>query len=234
MSEVIAQQLQQILDRLTSVEGKLDGVLQKVQHLETALNGVQSEINALQTKTTKIKETTDEMDAGLTNLNTEVQELRRKINDNQKEIKATNDRCLYQEVYNRRENLRLLGIPESMDTENTSEVVYRFFEMELEIENARDIELQRVHRIGKKKVGVHRPIIVRFLRLPDRERVFKKALELKEDIEVRVYTDLPKEIQERRKKQWPKLKKAREEGKVASFDKKEPDKLYIDGQLIQM
>ena len=97
-----------------------------------------------------------------------------------------------------------------------------------------ETEFQRVHRIGKKTVGVHRPIIVRFLRFPDRERVFKKALELKEDIEVRVYTDLPKEIQERRKKQWSKLKKAREEGKVASFDKKEPDKLYIDGQFIQM
>ena len=141
------------------------------------------------------------MDAGLTNLNTEVQELRRKINDNQKEIKDANDRCLYQEVYNRRENLRLLGIPESMDIEKTpAKSVYRFFEMELEIENARDIEFQRVHRIGKKKVGVHRPIIVRFLRFPDRERVFKKALELKEDIEVRVYTDLPKEIRERRKR----------------------------------
>ena len=75
---------------------------------------------------------------------------------------------------------------------------------------------------------------MRFLRFPDRERVFKKPLELKEDIEVRVNTDLPKEIQEHRKKQWPKLKKAREEGKVASFDRKEPDKLYIDGQLIQM
>ena len=81
------------------------------------------------------------MDAGLTNLNTEVQELRRKINDNQKEIKDANDRCLYQEVYNRRENLRLFGIPQSMDTENTSEVVYRFFEMELEIENASDIRI---------------------------------------------------------------------------------------------
>ena len=233
MSQVIAQQLQQILDRLTSVEGKLDGVLQKVQHLETALNSVQSEIRALQTKTTKFKKATDEMDVGLTNLNTKVQELRRKINDNQKEIKAANDCCLYQEVYNTRENLRLLSIPESMDTENTSEVVYRFFKMELEIENART-EFQRVHRIGKKTVGVHSLIIVRFLRFPDRERVFKKALELKEDIEVRVYTDLPKEIQECRKKQWPKLKKAREEGKVASFDKKEPDKLYIDGQFIQM
>ncbi|KAL9961129.1 hypothetical protein ACROYT_G030020 [Oculina patagonica] len=221
-------------DRLTSVEGKLDGVLQKVQHLETALSGVQSEINALQTKTTKIKEATDRvMDAGLTNLNTKVQELRRKINDNQKEIKAANDRCLYQEVYNRRENLRLLGVPESSDTENTSEVVYRFIEMELEIDNARDIEFQRVHRIGKKKVRAHRPIIVRFLRFPDRERVFKKALELKEDTEVRVYTDLPKEIQERRKKQWPKLKKAREEGKVASFDRKEPDKLLLMDSLFQ-
>ena len=63
------------------MEGKLDGDLQKV-HLETALNSVQSEINALQTKTTKIKEATDWMIAGLTNLNTKVQELRRKINDN--------------------------------------------------------------------------------------------------------------------------------------------------------
>lgn len=99
----------------------------------------------------------------------------------------------------------MLGIPESTDTENTSEVVYRFIEMELEIKNTRDIELQRLHRIGKKKVGVHRPIMLRSLRFPDRERVFKKAIELKEDTEVRVYTDLPKEIQERRKKQWPKL-----------------------------
>ena len=43
------------------------------------------------------------MDAGLTNLNTEVQELQHKIYDNQKGIKAANDHCLYQEVYNRRE-----------------------------------------------------------------------------------------------------------------------------------
>ena len=51
-------------------------------------------------------------------------------------------------------------------------------------------------------------------------------------VTMRVFTDLPKEIQERRKKQWPKLKKAREEGKVASFDRKEPDKLYIDGHFV--
>ena len=40
MAEIITQQLQQVLERLTSVEGKLDGVLEKVQRLETTLSGV--------------------------------------------------------------------------------------------------------------------------------------------------------------------------------------------------
>ena len=89
-----------------------------------------------------------------------------------------------------------------------------------------------MHRIGKKKAGAVRPIIARFLRFPDRERIFRRALEVRDVTEVRVFTELPKEIQERRKKQWPKLKKAREEGEVASFDRKKPDKLYIDGHFI--
>ena len=235
MTEIIVQQLQQVLERLTSVEGKLDGVLEKVQRLETALSSVQSDIIDLQCKTTQLKKATDDMDAGLNNLNMEVQELRKKIDENEKEIKATNDRCLYQEVYNRRENLRFLGFPEATGSEEVaSEVVYKFLERELELDGARGIEFQRVHRIGRKKAGACRPIIARFLRFPDRERIFKRALEVRDDTEVRVFTDLPREIQERRKKQWPKLKKAREEGKLASFDRKEPDKLYIDGQFIPM
>ena len=79
-------------------------------------------------------------------------------------------------------------------------------ERELEIHGARDIEFQRIHRIGRKRAGVSRPIIARFLKYPDRERV---------------YADLPKEIQESRKKQWPRLKKAREEGKLAYFSRKD-------------
>ena len=67
----------------------------------------------------------------------------------------------------------------------------------------RKIESQRVHRIGKKKTRVSRPIVSRFLRFPDRERIFRRALEVRDETEVRINTDLPKEIQERRKKQWP-------------------------------
>ena len=54
------------------MEGKLDGVLEKVQRLETALSSVQSDIIDLQCKTTQLKKATDDMDAGLNNLNMEV------------------------------------------------------------------------------------------------------------------------------------------------------------------
>ena len=106
------------------------------------------------------------------------------------------------------------------DEENTRETVYRFMERELNIEGARHIEFQRVHRIGAKKPGNSRPIIARFLKYPDRERVFKRALERRGHIDVKIYSDLPREIQEGRKKQWPLLKRAREERKTAFFSKK--------------
>ena len=79
MTEIIVQQLQQVLERLTSVEGKLDGVLEKVQRLETALSGVQSDIIDLQCKTTQMKKATGDVDAGLNNLNMKVQELLKKM-----------------------------------------------------------------------------------------------------------------------------------------------------------
>ena len=45
----------------------------------------------------------------------------------QKQFLSGRGRCLYQEVYNRRENLRFLGFPEATHTEEVaSEVVYQF------------------------------------------------------------------------------------------------------------
>ena len=55
--------------------------------------------------------------------------------------------------------------------------------------------------------------------------VFKGVLELGEDIDVKVYPDYPDEIRERRRKQWPRMKKAREEGKTAYFSKAQPDRV---------
>ena len=206
---------------------------QRVKGLENTMKSVQSDLVAINDRVALMESSVNKMDNRMKFINSEVNELKGKTDTNLQEIKALTKSIMYQEVYNRRENLRFLGIPESdpNEVENTGEVVRRFLAGDLELDGARDVEFQRVHRMGKKKPGVPRPIIACFLRYPDRERVFKRALEMKDDIDVTVYADLPKEIQESRKKQLPRLKRARE-GKLAFFCKKEPDKLYIDGEYI--
>ena len=133
-------------------------------------------------------------------------------------------------MYNRRENPRFFGFPESADgAENTHEVVRKFLSDELETENAANIEFHRAHRIGKKMTGETRPVIVRFLRFSKRELVFRRVRELTDDFDIKVYANFPiKEMRERRKKQWPRLKKAREEGKIAEANQNLINYLSMD------
>ena len=90
------------------------------------------------------------------------------------EINPLRDEKLYMEVYRWRENLRFLGIQKEADTEEDArEVLVGFLKTELGIENADQIEFQRVHRVGKRvsSNGKPRQIIARFLKYPQREDV---------------------------------------------------------------
>ena len=195
--------------------------------LESSINSLQTGLNTPSEKSRILEEKTNYIEKAVEFENAEIEGLKKKDKENEDKIKELEDKLLYQEVYNRRENLRLFGIPESTTgAENTFEVMRNFLKEELDLENAENIEFQRAHRIGRKKTGEARPVIVRFLRFPERE--------LESDTDVKVFSDLPKEISERRKRQWPRLKKAREEGKIAFFSKPEPDKLFIDGQVVPL
>ena len=223
-----------LMIKLGEMDKKIESVMVNVASLEKTMTNIQLEVLSLKVRADSAETKLKEMDTGLQFANAEVEDLKTQSRNNQQSIVSLKERLLYQEVYNRRENLRFFGLPESTEStiEDSSEVLYRFLERDLDIEGARNIEFQRVHRLGRKKEGASRPIIARFLRYPDRERVFKAALEAQDEIDVKVYADLPKEIQENRKKQWPRLKRAREEGKTAYFSRKEPDKLFIEGRFV--
>ena len=82
-------------------------------------------------------DTIQDLDAGLTSLNADIEEMRNREKQNLGKIKDLQDQILYQDVYSRRDNLHFFGLPETDHIpENTSDVVYRFFERELELENA--------------------------------------------------------------------------------------------------
>ena len=62
---------------------------------------------------------------------------------------------------------------------DTREVLLKFLEEKLHVEDTRQIEFQRVHRNGRKISNKPCPILARFLRFTDHEKVRKKAKELK-------------------------------------------------------
>ena len=205
--------------------------------MEKSVNNLETELNKIGEKTRKLEGEVNDLSKSMEFANAEIEDLKKNDKEKEVKIKELEDKILYQEVYNKRENLRFFGFPESADgAENTHEVVRKFLSDELEMENAADIEFQRAHRIGKKKTVETRPVIVRFLRFPERDHdlVFRRVRELADDIDIKVYADFPKEINERRKKQCPRLTKAREERKNAFLSKPEPDKLFIDGRFVPL
>ena len=107
-----------------------------------------------------------------------------------------------------------------------------FLQSELGIDDASDIEFQRVHKIGpfNQQASKPRQIIARFLCYPDRERVMSNARILKGK-HFGISADLPKDIVDRRTKLLPKCFAAKKAGKAAYFMKAEPDTLFIDGRL---
>lgn len=135
------------------------------------------------------------------------------------------------ETYGQCENLKFAGITEGGEgQEDTRKVLAEFLSTNLGIQDPDDIELQRVHRIGKKG-DRHRMIITRFFRYADQERVKGNAFKMKNTY-FTIYDDIPKELIELRKKHMPAFREARKVGKKAVFSKSEPDKLFIDGKLV--
>ena len=205
MSDKVTAQLEIICQTLTNVESRLqnlENIFERVSGLEKSISSFGTELSKLDNKTKEIEKTASDVDTAMAFVNTEIEALKKQEIASGNKITELEDKLLYQEVYNRRKNLCFFGIPESSGgIEDVPRVVHKFLKEELELEITGDIEFQRAHRIGKKKTGETRPLIVRFLRFPEREIVFKRAREMQEETNVKVYADYPKEISERRKQQ---------------------------------
>ena len=116
------------------------------------------------------------------------------------------------------------------ERENTEEVLRDFLETELGHKDAKSVEIQIVHRLGKKKEGKPRPIIARFLRYKDCEEILTLGSRLR-GTNFKMYQDLPYEVVARMRKQMDTYKKARQNNIPATFSRAQPDKLYIRGKF---
>ena len=98
-------------------------------------------------------------------------------------------------------------------------------ESELGFVDASSVEIQRVHRLGKKKENGPRPILARFLRY----KVCENILSLGRRLEVsnyKMYQDLPYEIVQL----MASFKKAKPNKIPTAFSKAQPDKRSLRGK----
>ena len=233
--EMAAKFAKEVTEKLHFILSRLDNLDTKMEDLNQAVKSLQSKVSSLEVDVSVVKDTQKSFNEkcmhfeNATFVDKHIQELQSGMDKRKEEISNNYKQMLYFEVYSRRENLKFEGIPETPESldlqrEDTRQV--------LGIEDAQDIEFQRVHRMGKRKLiegNSCRMIIARFLRFPDRERVLKHGRKLK-DTSYKMYEDIPRELHDLRKLQMKRLNKAREEGKHANFSKSQPDKLYIDGK----
>ena len=135
-----------VLQKLEALETKLDSLEKYVKNVDTKVNDLSVKVEFLDSTTRKAMNSIDELDKGMTFLNSEVEHLKKL----EKDCAAFRQVVLYMGVYQRRENLRFYGIEEDPEgAEDIQHVLVEFMQSELGIDDASVIEFQRVPLIPK-------------------------------------------------------------------------------------
>ena len=133
-----------------------------------------------------------------------------------------------------RNNLIFSNIPESQAEEPgyVERTIHVFMEdkMKLAKEQVSSIGFERVHRMGPRLQGRPRAVVAKFTLYKERELVRRQSTALK-GTPFYVNEQFPKEVADKRKRLYPKMKAARAEGRKAwiSFDT-----LYVDGRVVKV
>ena len=166
-------------------------------------------------------------------LKTEIKSLETKVLELESTIKQQDEKISGLEIYSRRDNLIIEGIPESPNEDIKSKIL-TFFVDKLGVSNGKDISISRVHRLGKPphttphSVKRPRSVIVRFHYFPDREKIWKSSWKLK-DRSFHVREDFPDSVRENRAILLPCLKAAKKDHLVQRCSLI-GDTLWIDGR----
>ena len=98
-------------------------------------------------------------------------------------------RCDDLEQYSRRNNIRIIGVPETAE-ENTDKITIDLVQQKLGVE-LKENDICRTHRVGRKKPGQHRQIIVKLTRHNIKSTIMRKKKVLREaGSDVKIQEDL--------------------------------------------
>jgi hypothetical protein len=130
------------------------------------------------------------------------------------------------EMQSLQHNLLFYGIPEEGKNENCQELVKKMCSDTLK--NADTLLLEKAHRLGKRTGDKVRPILAKFFKLDERERVRSASFELADELKAAergVGAQLPRSVRDARRPLYPKMEQAIKDNKSVKFVGK---KLFIN------
>ena len=223
LNEEMKQNFKQLNDELIVLKIEMKREMEEIKRttceIEKSLESAWAVIEDLREEDQKQKVTQNQQNA-------EVEAIKREVNQLKNELEKEKERNIALENCTRRENIRIMNIPETEDGNiTTKDLVYNLLQEALEVDTT-DIRFHAVHKVGKPLRGKNRPIIVRFLCREDRDYVFSLKKNLKSSerhSKVYITADYAKAIQEERRKLVKAMFIARDKGHQAKV---------IDRQLI--
>ncbi|XP_023185888.1 uncharacterized protein LOC111607963 [Xiphophorus maculatus] len=146
-------------------------------------------------------------------------ELEKQVDTLSKENVQLKGGVLNSERYKRRWSLRIKGKKEKSGENIRDEVVALLCKIAPDLASKMDEEVDVVHRVGRKMHDRDRQIIILFVRRALRDDIWKrtKTSPVCKEEGVRFSEDLTPEDWKARQAMWPKIEKARKEGKAAGF-----------------
>ena len=202
------------LQKLDTIEEHVKDMEQELKEVKKSLEYAYNEMNDLRDQNVELQKSNDE--------------LKERLDVLEERNSMLNNRVIDIQARSMRDNLLFHNIAEK-DNEDTDEIIYNLVEQNLQIPHSRNIKIDRSHRIGKIRIGASkpRPIVAKFNFYPDKERILTNANKLK-GTRIGISEQFPEEIVKERKRLFPIMKKARDDGRRVKLTR---DKLYIDGQL---
>ncbi|KAM7306031.1 uncharacterized protein ISCGN_015927 [Ixodes scapularis] len=194
----------------------LELIIENQATSDCKLGAINEEIAKLHTKTDKL---TDYVEV--------IKDLNRRIDSLENLVRQQAEKLIEFETRSRRHNLLVFGLlEENGESESTlkAAVVDTLFRETLGVQVQ---TVERIHRLGKKKPGSPRPVILGFYDSREKEQVLRNCRKLKGS-QIRISNDYPKEIVEVRKKLWASASVDRNNGKRVTLVH---DKLKVNDQF---
>lgn len=235
---VMSRNIEQVSTKLN----KLDLIEHRLSELEKNVGNVNTELKDMKAKVNRVEESVIFINKQYEDQTKEVLAVKKSlsemsnVNENilkelslvKSEFENLNERHLDLQTRSMRDNLIFEGIIETQE-ENTEEVLRDFLKSEMNI--TEEPQFQRVHRMGEKVQGRHRPIIAKFVLFKEREKVRKAAPSKLAGKPFGINEQFPKEINDRRKLLYPHYKHAKRLEKKAVMI---ADKLFVNGTQIPL